>query len=61
MNYFIEGIQGGRKEYSGGETSEKLPEYRVFHEGDYSPVEQRGLVSSARNALTMTAMRCGIR
>jgi len=23
MNYFIEGIQGGRKEYSGGETCRK--------------------------------------
>ena len=40
MNYFIEGIQGGTgKSTLVGKLAEKLPEYRVFHEGDYSPVE----------------------
>lgn len=39
MNYFIEGIQGAGKSTLVGKLAEKLPEYRVFREGDYSPVE----------------------
>ena len=39
MNYFIEGIQGAGKSTLVARLAEKLPGYRVFHEGDYSPVE----------------------
>ena len=39
MNYFIEGIQGAGKSTLVSRLAEKLPGYRVFHEGDYSPVE----------------------
>ncbi len=39
MNYFIEGIQGAGKSTLVGKLAENLPGYRVFREGDYSPVE----------------------
>ena len=39
MNYFIEGIQGAGKSTLVTRLAEKLLGYRVFHEGDYSPVE----------------------
>ena len=39
MNYFIEGIQGAGKSTLVGRLAEMLPGHRVFHEGDYSPVE----------------------
>jgi len=39
MNYFVEGLQGSGKSTFVKKLSEKYPEYRAFHEGDYSPVE----------------------
>ena len=39
MNYFVEGLQGSGKSTFVKKMSEKYPEYRAFHEGDYSPVE----------------------
>ncbi len=39
MNYFIEGIQGAGKSTLVGRLAEKLPNYHVFREGDYNPVE----------------------
>ncbi|MBQ9489478.1 MAG: hypothetical protein IJU80_06055, partial [Lachnospiraceae bacterium] len=39
MNYFIEGIQGAGKSTLVSRLAEKLPEYHVFREGDYNPVE----------------------
>lgn len=39
MNYFIEGIQGAGKSTLVSWLAEKLPEYHVFREGDYNPVE----------------------
>ena len=39
MNYFIEGVQGAGKSTLVGRLSEKLPDYHVFREGDYNPVE----------------------
>lgn len=39
MNYFIEGIQGAGKSTLTGRLAEKLPEYHVYREGDYNPVE----------------------
>ncbi len=39
MNYFVEGLQGSGKSTLVRKLSEKNPEYRVFYEGDYSPVE----------------------
>lgn len=38
-NYFIEGLQGAGKSTMVKRLSEQLPEYKVFREGDYSPVE----------------------
>lgn len=38
-NYFVEGLQGAGKSTLVGALSAKLPEYKVFREGDYSPVE----------------------
>lgn len=38
-NYFVEGLQGAGKSTLVGALSGKLPEYKVFREGDYSPVE----------------------
>ena len=38
-NYFVEGLQGAGKSTMIGALSAKLPEYKVFREGDYSPVE----------------------
>ena len=38
-NYFVEGLQGAGKSTMVKLLSDKFPEYRVFHEGDYSPVE----------------------
>ena len=39
MNLFVEGLQGSGKSTLVRRLSEKYPEYRVFREGDYSPVE----------------------
>ena len=39
MNYFIEGIQGAGKSTLVGKLSEMKPDYKVFREGDYNPVE----------------------
>ena len=39
MNYFVEGLQGAGKSTMVNGLSERLPEYKVFREGDYSPVE----------------------
>ena len=39
MNYFIEGIQGAGKSTLTGALAQKLPEYHVYREGDYNPVE----------------------
>ena len=38
-NYFIEGLQGAGKTTFVQNLSEKLCDYKVFREGDYSPVE----------------------
>lgn len=38
-NYFIEGLQGAGKTTLVQQLSDKLSDYKVFHEGDYSPVE----------------------
>lgn len=38
-NYFVEGLLGAGKSTLVGALSAKLPEYKVFWEGDYSPVE----------------------
>ena len=38
-NYFIEGLQGAGKSTMVNRLSKQLPEYKVFREGDYSPVE----------------------
>lgn len=38
-NYFIEGIQGAGKTTFVQRLSDKLSDYKVFREGDYSPVE----------------------
>lgn len=38
-NYFIEGLQGAGKSTMVKLLSDKLPEYKVFREGDYSPIE----------------------
>ena len=38
-NYFIEGLQGAGKSTLVQKLSAHLPEYTVFREGDYSPVE----------------------
>ena len=38
-NYFIEGLQGTGKTTFVQNLSEKLCDYKVFREGDYSPVE----------------------
>lgn len=39
-NYFVEGQQGAGKSTMVKLLSGKLPEYKVFQEGDYSPVEE---------------------
>ena len=39
MNYFVEGLQGSGKSTLVGKLSDKHPDYNVFHEGDYNPVE----------------------
>lgn len=38
-NYFIEGLQGAGKTAFVQQLSDKLTDYNVFREGDYSPVE----------------------
>lgn len=38
-SYFIEGLQGAGKSTLQRKLSDRLPEYTVFREGDYSPVE----------------------
>ncbi len=38
-NFFIEGLQGAGKTTFVQRLSDKLKEYKVFREGDYSPVE----------------------
>lgn len=39
MNYFVEGLQGAGKTTFVQELSKQLSGYKVFREGDYSPVE----------------------
>lgn len=39
MNYFVEGIQGAGKSTMVGKLAKEYPDYTVFREGDYSPVE----------------------
>ncbi|MDE7324560.1 MAG: deoxynucleoside kinase [Lachnospiraceae bacterium] len=39
INYFIEGLQGAGKSTLVQKLSDKLKNYQVFREGDYSPVE----------------------
>ena len=39
MNYFVEGLQGSGKSTLVKRLAERLPDHKVFHEGDYSPVE----------------------
>ena len=39
MNYFVEGLQGSGKSTLVRKLSEKYPDHKVYHEGDYSPVE----------------------
>lgn len=39
LNYFIEGLQGAGKTTFVQRLSDKLKDYTVFREGDYSPVE----------------------
>ncbi|MDD6207861.1 MAG: deoxynucleoside kinase [Clostridiales bacterium] len=38
-NFFVEGLQGAGKSTMVKALSDELPEYEVFREGDYSPVE----------------------
>lgn len=38
-NYFVEGLQGAGKSTLVKALSDRLPKYKVFREGDYSPVE----------------------
>lgn len=38
-NYFIEGLQGAGKSIFVQKLSEVLDDYKVFREGDYSPIE----------------------
>lgn len=38
-NYFVEGLQGAGKSTMVKLLSDELPEYELFREGDYSPVE----------------------
>ena len=39
MNYFVEGVQGAGKSTLVGRLAGHRPDYRVFREGDYNPVE----------------------
>ena len=39
VNYFVEGLQGSGKSTLVKRLSERLPDHKAFHEGDYSPVE----------------------
>ena len=39
MNYFVEGVQGAGKSTLVGRMAGLLPDYRVYREGDYNPVE----------------------
>jgi hypothetical protein len=39
MNYFVEGVQGAGKSTLVSRLAEHFPDYRVFREGDYNPVE----------------------
>lgn len=39
MNYFVEGLQGAGKTTFVQRLSENLTDYKVFHEGDLSPIE----------------------
>ena len=39
MNYFVEGLQGSGKSTLVGNLSKKHPDLKVYHEGDYSPIE----------------------
>ena len=39
MNYFVEGVQGAGKSTLVGRLAEHFPNYRVYREGDYNPVE----------------------
>ncbi len=39
VNYFVEGLQGSGKSTLVKKLSDKHPDHRAYHEGDYSPVE----------------------
>lgn len=39
MNFFAEGIQGAGKSTLVSKLAEEHPDFKVFREGDYSPVE----------------------
>ena len=39
LNYFVEGVQGAGKSTLVGRLAGILPDYRVYREGDYNPVE----------------------
>ena len=39
MNFFIEGLQGSGKSTLADRIAKKYPDYTLFHEGDYSPIE----------------------
>ena len=39
MNYFVEGVQGAGKSTLVGRLAGCFPDYRVYREGDYNPVE----------------------
>ena len=39
MNFFAEGLQGSGKSTLVQRLSEQRPDYPVYREGDYSPVE----------------------
>ena len=39
MNYFVEGVQGAGKSTLVNRLAGHLPDYQVFREGDYNPVE----------------------
>ncbi len=45
-NYFVEGLQGAGKTTFVQKLSDKLEDYQVFREGDFSPVELAWCASS---------------
>jgi thymidylate kinase len=48
VNYFVEGLQGSGKSTLVKRLAERLPDHKVFHEGDYSPVELACACMSAK-------------